>query len=1138
MKKNVHLKIVNYSFVNKILTIMKITTLLLFVFSFSMLAKSGYSQTTLLSLNLSETSIREVFYAVEKNSEYVFIFSDEILSSLDKKVNINMNEKTLNEILDNILRTTSLTYQIEDRQVTISEMKQEPQQATLKMTGHVVDEANQPLIGVNIQEVGTNNIVVTDIDGNYAIYNLKNASSVLRFSYVGFTPQEIEIGNRKSLDVKMIPDTKGLEEVVVVGYGSQKRESVVGAITTVKPSTLQINQSRSITNALAGQVSGIIAVQRSGEPGNDASDFWIRGISSFGSGTSPLVLIDGIERSLNDISPEEIESFSLLKDATATAVYGVRGANGVILVQTKKGQIGSPRISVKADYGISAPTQLPKFVDGAKYMEVMNVASQFTSGKDMYGPEAIIATRNGTDPDLYPSVNWLDAVTKSNVPNGRVTLDINGGSEKLRYSMVISYFGEKGITETDPGVEYDASNKLSRYNVRTNVDMDLTPSTLINVSIGGYILNKNAPGSLINSESDRNKEIQEILSLAFKNTPIVHPIIYSNGQIPANTSQTNPWAAATQSGYVSNYQNSLQSVFAVTQDIGKLYSPLQGLKAKVTFSFDAYSWNSFERKKTPTTYLASGRDEEGNLVTSITNEGSNFLGYKKYAGGNRTMYLEGQVSYSRKLAELHQLDGLLLYNMRDYVNADASSAIYSLPYRTQGIAGRISYGFKDTYFIEGNFGFNGSENFASGNKWGFFPSIAAGWLISNESFMTPVSDILSKLKLRVSYGLVGNDQLDGRRFAFLSTIGSGNGYTFGISGNQSFGGKLEGEFGIPDLSWETVKKANAGLEIGLWNSAINIQADYFHERREDIFMQRKTIPETSGFTQNPWANFGIVENQGFDSSLEINKAFGKDFFLSLRGNFTFSRNKIIEYDEPESMKKTTRSHTGQSINQYYGLKAIDLFQEEDFLADGSLRPGIPEHTFGVVKPGDIRYEDTNQDGKVDAYDNQPIGKPYVPEIVYGFGFSARYKNLDFSAFFQGTANFSSMIQGDMLIPGSGGGGLGNIYTNCDDRWDPSDPYRQVFWPRLSTNKSSNNMLYSTWWLKDASYIRLKNLEVGYSFPKKWQKSAMMRDARVFFRGTNLLTWSAFDMWDPEIGSSDGLKYPLMKVYSLGFQVTF
>lgn len=1112
--------------------ISKLIVILLFASSFKTFAEGAYSKNTLLTLNLSDVTIREVFEEIEKKSEYVFIFSDDELKDINTRVDVNIVSKPLSEVLSKTLRPVHLDFRINDRQVTILRKEKDVpqgQKQNLKISGTVKDENSIPLIGVNIQQVGTTNAVITDNDGRFTIYNL-TPNSTLRFSYIGYKPQEQKITD-VGIDINIIlkEDVQGLEEVVVVGYGSQKRESVIGAISTVKPSSLQINQTRSVTNALAGQVVGVIAVQRSGEPGNDTSDFWIRGISSFQSaGTTPLVLVDGIERSLSNISPEEIESFSILKDATATAVYGVRGANGVILIQTKKGQLGKPRITVKADYGMSTPTQLPDFVDGAKYMEIMNVANRLSGNNtNIYSQEAIDATRNGTDPDLYPNVNWLSEVTNKWVNNGRTTLDINGGSERLRYSLVASYFGEKGITVTDPNANYDASNRLSRYNIRSNVDLDLTSSTNVNVSIGGYILNKNTPGV---SPTD-------IIYLAFKNTPIVHPVIYSNGQIPANTSQTNPWAASTQTGYISTYNNSLQSTFSVIQDIGKLYKPLDGLKAKTVFSFDAYSWSSLERKKNPTTYFASGRDSEGNLITSITNEGNEFLGYSKEAGGNRAMYLETQLSYGKKIAEFHQIDGLFLYNMRDYVNADATSSIYSIPYRTQGIAGRISYSFKGTYFAESNFGYNGSENFKSGNRWGFFPSVALGWMVSNEPFMTSQAKTISKLKLRGSYGLVGNDQLNGRRFPYLSTINSTDGYAFGISGDQNYTGYTEGDFGV-DLSWETVKKTDIGIELGLWD-AVNFQADYFHERREDIFMQRKTIPETAGFTTNPWANFGIVENSGFEASVEVNKKFGKDFFLSVKGNFTYAKNKIIEYDEAESLKETTRSHTGQSLNQYYGLKAVDLFQEEDFKADGSLVDGIPKHTFGIVKPGDIQYEDTNKDGKVDAYDYHPIGKPYVPEVVFGFGFSARFKDFDLSAFFQGATNFSNMIQGDMLIPGSGGGGLGNIYANADDRWNPENPYKEnVFWPRLSVNKSANNMLYSTWWLKDASYIRLKNFELGYTLPKKLQQAAAMRDARVFFRGTNLFTWSAFDMWDPEVGSSDGLKYPPMRVVSVGVQVTF
>ena len=560
--------------------------------------------------------------------------------------------------------------------------------------------------------------------------------------------------------------------------------------------------------------------------------------------------------------------------------------------------------------------------------------------------------------------------------------------------------------------------------------------------------------------------------------------------------------------------------------------------------FGAYTYNIIENSQyLPTSVWAHGQAYKGTKkMESLL--GNMMLTYKK---GWKKHYFDALA-----LAELQKETYTGFYTTVTNFNTDkfgyhnlqagalrpweGTNSYYEQPHLAS-FMGRFNYTYADRYSLTMTARTDASSKFGANHKWGFFPSVAGGWLVTNEKFMENALSVLSKLKFRGSYGLVGNDQLAGRRFAFLSTINSGNGFTYGLTGNQGIGGKFEGDFGVEDLSWETVKKTDIGVEIGLWD-CVNIQADYFHEKREDIFMQRKTIPETAGFNTNPWANFGIVKNQGFDASLEVNKSFGKDFFLSLRGNFTFSRNEIVEYDESETMKQTTRARTGNPLNTYYGLKAIGLFQEEDFKADGTLVNGIPDHTFEPVKPGDIRYEDTNHDGKVDAYDYQPIGRPSVPEIVYGFGFSARWKSFDLSAFFQGSTNVSNMIQGDLLIPGSGGGGLGNIYANCDDRWDPSDPYRQVFWPRLSTNKSSNNMQYSTWWLKDVSYLRLKNLEVGYTFPKKWQKAAMMRDARIFFRGSNLLTWAAFDMWDPEINSSDGMKYPLMKVYSFGFQVTF
>lgn len=1004
----------------------------------------------------------------------------------------------------------------------------EVSQQSKLVKGHVVDEEGIPLIGVNIQEVGTNNITVTDMNGNYSIYNVSGPEAVLKFTYIGFKPVEVKVGDNTTIQVKMLTDTQGLEEVVVVGYGSQKRESVVGAITTVRPTVLQSNQTRTLSNALAGQIAGVIAVQRSGEPGYDSSEFWIRGINTFGANATPLVLIDGIERDLNSISPEEIESFSILKDASATAVYGVRGANGVILVQTKKGQLGKPRVTVKADFGISNPTQLPEFVDGPTYMEISNEAKILSGITPSFSAEQIEKTRSGVDPDLFPNVNWLDAITRKNAPSARASVDVNGGSERLRYSLIVTYFGENGYITRDKTQSFNSQLSASRYNVRSNVDINLTNSTVLAVSLGGFIYNRRAPG-----------DISAILTNAFDQSPVIHPIKYSNGQLPKNQSRPNPWAEATQMGYSKRYESSVQSTVSLEQDLAAIWKPLKGLKAKGVFSFDNWSYANLDRKKTPTFYWATGRDENGNLITTMVNEGDEFLGYSKGGGSNRTMYFEAQLNYNRRFND-HVVDGLFLFNLRDYVNADAGSAILSLPYRNQGIAGRLGYNYRDTYFAEFNFGYNGSENFARGYRYGFFPSVAIGWMLTNEPFMQNRTKVLSKLKLRGSVGMVGNDKISGdRRFAYLSTIDGSDGYNWGWKGEYGYGGYQEGEFGIPDLTWETATKINIGTEIGLFD-AINLQADFFKEYRKDIFMARKIIPETAGFNKTPYANFGKVENIGTDISLEVNHSFSKDFFLSFRGNFTFARNKVTEYDEPESLKGTTRSQTGQSLNQHFGLVALGLFTPDDFsdLENYVLKDDVPTQ-FGVVKPGDIKYQDLNGDGVVNDLDKCPIGHPFVPEIIYGFGSSIRYKNFDLSFFFQGTGLFTNSISGENLLPGSGAGGLGNIFANVDDRWMPDNPYKQdVFWPRLSSFNNENNTRLSSWWIKNSSFLRLKNAEIGYTLPVKWQRAVAMRNARVFLRGTNLFTISSFDLWDPEMGSTNGLKYPNQRIYSVGFEVTF
>ncbi len=1007
-------------------------------------------------------------------------------------------------------------------------------QENIRISGHIIDDTGDALMGVTVQVDGTTNGTITDAEGNFTLYNIESRDAKIKFSYIGYKVQIVDIPADNVINIKMENDKMNLDEVVVVGYGSQKRESVVGAIATIKPQILTQTTTRSITNGLAGQISGVIAVQRSGEPGSDASDFWIRGINTFGSSATPLVLVDGIERSLSDINSEEIESFSILKDASATAVYGVRGANGVILVKTKKGKIGKPKLTFKANYGISNPTQLPEFVDGAKYMEVMNAAMELSGLTATFSDEDIEATRNGTDPDLYPSVDWLNELTVKNVPQKQYTADINGGTERLRYSLILGLFDEEGIYATDPNAGYNSAISLNRVNVRSNVDVNLTPSTLMTVSIGGYRNEKNSPAT---STSD-------IMDAIFKATPILHPTVYSNGQIPKYGDRNNPYALVTQTGYAVTQSYTVQSILALNQDMGAIWKKLDGLNLKLTYSFDNYNWNSMTRSKSPSYYWASGRDENGDLITSLISEGSEFLGYSRSSGGNNNQYFEAQANYHKVFNKKHTLDGLLLFNRREYVNSEASTAILAIPYRNQGLAGRIGYDYGSKYFGEFNFGYNGSENFKEGQRYGFFPSAALGWLVTNEAWMHNATRVLSKLKIRGSLGLVGNDQIsDSRRFGYIATVNEVTGYNFGYTAQYYKNGYEEGDAAVDNLTWEKSMKANIGLELGLFDD-INMQLDVFKEWRSDIFMQRKTIPEIAGYTQLPYANYGKVENEGFEITLEYNKAINKDWFISARGNYSYAHNTITEYDEAAALKNTTLAQTGHPINQHFGLIATGLYTNEDFETldedEGTyiLSSELPEVSYGTVKPGDIKYRDLNEDGIVDDNDMTAIGKPWVPEVIYGFGASIRYKIIDCGVFFQGAANMTNMLTGNYLIPGSGGGGVGNIYANVDDRWTPENPSQDVFWPRLSATQSSNNSQTSTWWLKDSQYLRLKNLEFGVSLPKRWKNKAFLTHARLYYRGTNLLTFAAFDLWDPELGSSNGFSYPTSKTHSVGVELTF
>ena len=996
------------------------------------------------------------------------------------------------------------------------------QQKGIKASGTVVDNENNPLIGATVTVKGTKTIAITDMDGHFYI-DVPNKNSVLVFNYLGFKPQEVKVGSDINFNIQLKEDAVSADEVVVVGYGNQKKLSVIGSIQTLDPGNLQMGSSRSMSNNLAGQLAGVIAYQPSGEPGYDNSQFWIRGISTFGAGgSSPLVLVDGVERSLNDIDPAEIESFSVLKDASASAMYGVRGANGVIIINTKRGSVAKPSIDFRFEQAITKPTKLPEFIGAAEYMTLLNNLCSDPS-KRMFTKDQIMKTYTGYDKDLYPDVDWIDAITKDYATSTRGNMTVSGGTNILRYSLTASVYHETGIMETDDTLPYDTGSKLTRFNMRANVDLDLTKTTLLRFNVGGYLQNLRKARS----------STDNVFTHAFETPPFVHPAIYSDGTIPkASANRANPWAESTQQGYYRGTRSKLESLFQLEQNL-KMITP--GLKFKATFAFDTYNENFVTRGKDPTYYgVAKSRGDEGELIHSVLSYGSEFLDHSSNANyGNNSTYLEFSLGYNHTFAKKHAVDALFLYNQRSYDWGDIQ------PKRSQGIAGRLSYTFDRRYVGEFNFGYNGSENFAKGHRFGFFPSLALGWIISEEKFMRNCADWLTLLKLKGSIGKVGNDDIGGRRFAYLTTINTGaSGYNFGYAGDYWRGGYSEGEVGVNNLTWETSTKTNVGIELGLWNE-FNLQFDYFYEHRTNIFMQRKTIPTQAGFLSNPYANYGVVDNSGVDGTVTWNHKFGKDLRVALRANFTYAKNEVKEYDEPESVKGTYRSLTGRSIGTLWGLQAERLYTDDDF-ENGKLKAGIPTPNIGsVVRPGDIKYRDMNDDGVIDAKDEGYIGGTTTPRIVYGFGGNVEYKNFDFSFFFQGTGQSYRIIGGTQyFIPGSGQGVMGNVYANYKDCWTEENPSQDVFWPRLSESTNPNNNYASTWWKKDMSFLRLKSIELGYTLPRSITKAICSNNIRFFVSGNNLFYISKFKLWDPELDTADGLKYPSMRSVMFGFQLNF
>ncbi|MDD3036868.1 TonB-dependent receptor [Bacteroides sp.] len=1014
------------------------------------------------------------------------------------------------------------------------------EQQQVEVTGTVTDINKEPLIGVNVTVKNNPGFgTMTDINGKYKI-KVPNYSYLV-FSYVGFDPQELIVKDKTVINVIMKEsEANVLDEVTITGTGAQKKITVTGAVTTVDVSQLK-TPSSSITNALAGTVPGIMARQTSGQPGENISEFWIRGISTFGGGSSALVLVDGFERELSDINVEDIQDFSVLKDASATAIYGSRGANGVILITTKRGKEGKTKVNAKVEASYSTRTQTPEFVDGLTYASMLNEALTTRNLPAAYSEDDLNLIENQLDPELFPNIDWMNMILKKGAPIYRATVDLSGGGTTARYFVSASYVDEGGMYKTDDGLkDYNTNANYRRWNYRMNIDLNLTKTTLLKVGVSGSLDKKNQPGG--------SADQIWISTLAYN--PVMTPVRYKNGywagqgpdyyeDKPLNN-QINPWVLVTQLGYNETWSNKIQTTVNLEQDLKFI---TEGLKFYGRFGYDTNTRNNNIHRKWPQMWQAERqRNSEGALEFKKKYE-EQMMFIVPISSGDRREYLEAELHYNRSFGA-HMVSGVMKYTQDKTVNTSENFnaiAIQAIDVRHQGLAGRFTYGWNYRYFVDFNFGYNGSENFATGHQFGFFPAYSAAWNIAEEPIIKKNLKWMNMFKLRYSYGKVGNDNLMAGgtkvRFPYLSTYKNENkyGYYYGDLGTSSspgafYQGLTYQNFASEGITWEIAKKHDVGIDFSMFNDKFSGTIDYFNERRDGIYMQRTHLPYSTGLLEySPYANIGSVVSKGFDGNIAYSQKLG-EVNLTFRGNMTYSKNEIKEYDEAYSHYSYS-SNRGFRVDQLRGLISKGLFVDYDDIRNS------PKQTFGDVAPGDIKYKDVNGDGKIDDNDRVPIGATTKPNLIYGFGLSAQWKGFDFNLHFQGAGKSSFTMYGATSYPFTSGY-WGNILTDVvDNYWSlGTNENPNAKYPRLSFGGNSNNYRTSTFWMRDGSYLRLKNLEVGYTLPKNWTRSLFLNKMRIYFMGTNLLTFSSFKLWDPEMGSGTGEKYPLSRTYTLGLTI--
>ena len=1003
-----------------------------------------------------------------------------------------------------------------------------------------------PLPGAAITIQNSTKGVLTDLDGKFTMEDVPESAYIV-VEFVGYEKQVIPVAGQNSFTIKMQLKADVLDEVAVVAFATQKKESVLASVTAVDVNDLKVPSSN-LTTSFAGRIAGLISYQRSGEPGADDAEFFIRGITTFGTGKAdPLILIDGVESTqsqLARLTADNIASFSVMKDANATALYGARGANGVILVNTKEGKEGKTQVSFRAELSISSPTKMVDIADPITFMRLQNEATRTRNPLSPlpFSEEKIHNTERGTDPILYPAVDWEEYLLNRSTINQRYNFTVSGGGKVARFFVGGAYTRDEGIFKENAKNNFHNNSIVNRYNLFSNVNMNLTETTEAIIRLSGTFDESSGPLYGGDEMFSNIRNATPVLFMPYyepdEDTKYLNHILFGN----AGTTGTylNPYAEL-----VKGYKHSSYSVMSAQLELKQKFDMItEGLSARAMFNIKRTSSYTYGRSMKPYwySYTKDPVTGEGRLK-ALNTDGEEFLSFDPYPKEIiAQMYVEAAVQYERKFGK-HNVGALLVYTMTEFVNGNAENAsgnrlLASLPSRNIGFAGRISYDFDSRYFIEGNFGYNGSERFSKSQRWGFFPSAGVGWIISNEAFWTgSLKRVIDKLKLKATYGLVGNDQIGdiNDRFFYLSQVNINSasnpvpGYTFGTQWGEYIPGVNIVRYADPNITWEVSKKLNAGIELNFFKK-LEIQADYFHEVRSKILQYRSYIPPTMGLQTIPTANIGVAQGSGMEVSVDYSQAFNKDFWINARGNFTYSTARYVKYEEPDYSTTTPwKAQTGQKLAQMWGLVAERLFVDEEEVKNS------PVQTFGEYMAGDIKYKDINNDGRINDLDMVPIGYPSLPEIIYGFGASVGYKNFEFSFFMQGSGRSSFFIDAEGTQPFVNGT-RAILQAYADNHWSEDNRNSYALWPRLSTTALANNTQPSTWWLRDGSFLRLKTVEIGYSLPDKIVRKMGMTRFRIYVNGDNLAVFSPFRMWDPE--QANGLGYPLQRVINIGLNVEF